>query len=225
VTTDAPSLPSDVESLQRIIADREATDHDIRARLVDLRALRIVVRQARDVRYQSLEAGAHLLGEFRRLRANLTRPGVISPTIRTYLAIPSPAGFLNAGEYFRLMLQRVSELHAAASRRLVEGRAATAPTAGSIAENPQSRLKRSRRLRELSKIQLAIAILQYRARRSNESIRVVDIAAQAGCSPQNLRRSAEFQRAYAIMRGQRIRRGWKIDGVADALDDATSDEA
>jgi hypothetical protein len=214
-----------VESLRTIIAECEATDHDIRARLVDMWALHLVARQARDPRYQSPEARAHLRDELHRLRANLARPGVMGLTLRNYLPVPDPEGFAGPAAFFGLMLQRVGELHAAASRRLVEVRAATAPTTASISDNAQSRSKQSRRPRKVSKIQLAIAILQYRARRSNESIRVVDVAAQAGCSPQNLRRSAQFQRAYASARNLRTRRGWKIDGVADAIDETTSDEA
>jgi hypothetical protein len=224
------SLPSDVETLRKIVADCEATDHDLRARLADIRALRLVARQARDPRFQSAEARAHLRGELERLRSSLSRAGVISPTIRAYLDLPSPNGFPEPAEFFRVVLGRVIELHAAASRRLVEVQGGTAFQAGdphgqdARAPSPANRpnpTKRSRRRRDLSKIQKAIVILQYRARKAGESIRVEEIAAEAGCSPQNLYDSPEFRKVLAAARNLRIRRGWKLDGVADAADDST----
>ena len=173
------ALPSDAESLRKIIADCEATDHDIRTRLVDIRALKRVARQAGDPRYQSAEARAHLCREVERLRASLDRPGVVSPTIRSYLAVPSAERFGAPTEFFRLMLQRVTELHAAASRRLVELQAVATPGTGPAAspkpENPQNPTRRARRTRPLSLIQKAIVILQYRAKKPSESIRVQEL--------------------------------------------------
>ncbi|HZW31003.1 MAG TPA: hypothetical protein VFF52_09870 [Isosphaeraceae bacterium] len=215
------SLPSEAESLRKIVADCEATDYDLRTRLVDIRAVRQVARQAVDPRYQCPEARAHLRGELERLRASLARPGVISPIIQSYLSIPSAESFVDPAEFFRLVLGRVIELHTAASRRLVAVQAAGTPAPSAASETPQSPPKRSRRRREVSLIQKAIAILIYRAKRSGESIRVEDIAVEAGCTAQNLRRSPEFRRAFRQARDARVRRGWKIDGVADAADDAT----
>jgi len=220
----ASSLPSDADSLRKVIADCEATDHDLRARLVDIRALRLVVKQARDPRFQSAEARAHLCREVERLRASLARPGVISSTIRSYLSIPSPESFPDPAEFFRLVLQRVTELHAAASRRLVEVQAASAgagPAATPDRNNPNNPPQRPRRTSRLSRIQKAIVILQYRAKKKCDSMRVEEIAREAGCSAQNLYDSPEFQRALEIARNRHIRHGWKCDGVADALDDST----
>jgi hypothetical protein len=215
------SLPSEADSLRKIIADCEATDHDLRTRLADIRAMRRVARQAGDPRYQSAEARVHLGREVERLRSSLDRPGVISPTIRALVSIPGAESFLDPTEFFRLMLRRVTELHAAASRQLVEVQAAVPPRASATSATPQDSPRRSRHRKEVSKIQKAIAILLYRVKRSSESIRVEDLAAEAGCTAQNLRRSPEFRRVFREAYDARVRRGWKIEGVADALDDAT----
>jgi hypothetical protein len=219
------SLPADADTLRKILADCEATDSDIRTRLADIRAMRRLARQAGEACYQSAEARAHLSGEAARLASSLSRSGVISPTIRTLLSIPSAESFREPAEYFRLMLQRITELHAAASRRLVEVQAMAPPSPGPaatpISENPQSPPRRARRTRRLSLIQKAIVIVQYRAKRAGESLRVEEIAAEAGCSAQNLYDSPDFRKVLAAARDWRIRRGWKLDGVADALDDST----
>ena len=102
------SLPTDTESLRKLLADREATDHDLRTRPADIRAMRLVARQADDPRPQSPEARAHLSGEVERLRSSLARPGVLSPTIRSCLSIPGAENFLDPAEYFRVMLRRPS---------------------------------------------------------------------------------------------------------------------
>jgi hypothetical protein len=85
------------------------------------------------------------------------------------------------------------------------------------------RLKRARRPRRISKVQRAIAILMYRANRPRQSIRVEDIAKEAECSAQNLYKSPDFKREWDAARARRIRRGWKIEGVADCPDDSTLD--
>jgi hypothetical protein len=118
----AETLPADADLLRKLLADCEATDHDLRTRLADIRAMRLVAQQATDPRYRSAEARAHLSGEVQRLRSSLARPGMISPTIRPHLAIPDAESIPDPTEFFRQMLQRVTELHAAASRRLVEVR-------------------------------------------------------------------------------------------------------
>jgi len=83
--------------------------------------------------------------------------------------------------------------------------------------------KRTRRPRRISKVQSAIAILLYRRERRRESIRVEDIAKEAKCSAQNLYKSPEFKRFWKAAQAKRIRRGWKIEGVADCPDDSTLD--
>jgi hypothetical protein len=83
--------------------------------------------------------------------------------------------------------------------------------------------KRTRRPRQISKVQRAIVILMYRARKPRESIRVEDIAKEAKCSAQNLYKSPVFKREWEGARERRIRRGWKIEGVADCPDDSTLD--
>jgi hypothetical protein len=126
------------------------------------------------------------------------------------------------------MLQRVTELHAAAARRLVEVQGGTAFQAvdshgqdsrATSPEDPQSPPRRSHRIRRLHLIQKAIVILLDRAKKEGESIRVEEIAAEAGCSAQNLYESPEFRKVLAAARNRRMRRGWKVDGIADALED------
>jgi hypothetical protein len=223
----AEALPSDAETLRKILADCEATDHDLRGRLADIRAMRLVARQATDPRYQSAEARAHLSGEVQRLRSSLARPGVISPIIRSYVSVPGAERFPDPAEFFRLILQRVTELHTAAWRRLVEVQGDLAFQAvdphgqdarATVTNNPQSPPRRTKRL---SLIQKAIVILQYRAKKPGESIRVEEIATQAGCSVQNLYDSPEFRKVLAAARDLRLRRGWKMDGVTDAREDPT----
>lgn len=56
-----------------------------------------------------------------------------------------------------------------------------------------------------------------------ESIRVEDIASDpyVACTAQNLYKSPEFMKEYEAAHARRIRRGWKIEGVADCPDDST----
>jgi hypothetical protein len=77
--------------------------------------------------------------------------------------------------------------------------------------------------RKLSKVQKALVILKYRAKRASESIRVEDIAIEVDCTPQNLYKSLEFQKEWDSARARRIRRGWKVEGVADCVDESTLD--
>jgi hypothetical protein len=90
---------------------------------------------------------------------------------------------------------------------------------------PNAKPKRTRSPRRISKVQTAIVILKYRKKRARESIRVEDIAREAGCSVQNLYKSPEFKKDLEAARKTRIRRGWKNEGVADCPDDSTLDEA
>jgi hypothetical protein len=94
------------------------------------------------------------------------------------------------------------------------------PTTSEI--QPES--KRTHRPKVISKIQKAIVILKFRARRQGDSIRVEDIAAESGCSPQNLYKSAEFQQELKRAQAQRVRRGWKIEGIADSAVDSSLDD-
>jgi hypothetical protein len=83
--------------------------------------------------------------------------------------------------------------------------------------------KRTRRPREISKIQKAIALLRYRAEKGRQSIRIRDIASDpyVACSPQNLYKSPAFMKELKATRARSIRRGWKSEGVADSPDDST----
>jgi hypothetical protein len=81
--------------------------------------------------------------------------------------------------------------------------------------------KRPRGPRRISKVQTAIVILKYRAKKERESVRVEDIAEEAKCSAQNLYKSPEFRGALKAVRARRIRCGWKTEGVADCPDDST----
>jgi hypothetical protein len=71
-------------------------------------------------------------------------------------------------------------------------------------------------------VQKALVILHYRAKNRRESIEIKDIAAEAGCSYQNLHQSLEFNKALNAAREGRIKRGWKFEGVADCVDDSIS---
>jgi hypothetical protein len=120
---------------------------------------------------------------------------------------------------------------------LTEGETTAAGTDGSPGEDRQAaaaeasgrkalpssgaKQKRPRGPRRISKVQTAIVILQYRAKKELESIRVEDIAKEAKCSAQNLYKSPEFMSALKAARAWRIERGWKIEGVADRPDDST----
>jgi hypothetical protein len=81
--------------------------------------------------------------------------------------------------------------------------------------------KRTRGPRRISKVQRAIAILTYRKQKRRESIRVEDIAREAECTPQNLYKSPDFKEKWKRACDGRIRRGWKIEGIADCPDDST----
>jgi hypothetical protein len=97
--------------------------------------------------------------------------------------------------------------------------------AGSGSGNPPAaaKPKRTRQPRQISKVQKAIIILKYRAKRPGASIRVQDIAHEAQCSAQNLYRSDEFKKELGAARARRLRRGWKVEGVADCPDESTLD--
>ena len=77
--------------------------------------------------------------------------------------------------------------------------------------------------RRISKVQIALALLICRAKKASESIRVEDIATEAGCTPQNLYKSPEFQKGWKSAHARRIRHGWKVEGVADCQNDSTLD--
>jgi hypothetical protein len=94
-------------------------------------------------------------------------------------------------------------------------------TAAAQAKGDTSQQKRRRKPRRLSKVHTAIVTLKYRAKLERESIRVQDIADEAGCSFQNLYKSLEFMSEWNSARARRIKRGWKIDGTADRPDDST----
>jgi hypothetical protein len=81
--------------------------------------------------------------------------------------------------------------------------------------------KRPRGPREISKVQKAIVILKFWAKKERESIQVEVIAKEAECSVQNLYKSPEFTRELKAARARRIRRGWKNEGVTDCPDDST----
>jgi hypothetical protein len=105
-----------------------------------------------------------------------------------------------------------------------EEKPGAAPAWGTEAK-PSSNTKQKRRRapRQISKVQLAIAILKHRAKNARESIRLDDIAKEAGCTPQNLYKSPDFQSEWRSVRARRIKLGWKIEGVADCLDESTLD--
>jgi hypothetical protein len=105
-----------------------------------------------------------------------------------------------------------------------EEKPGAAPAWGTEAK-PSSNTKQKRRRapRRISKVQMAIAILNFRAKNARESIRVDDIAKEADCTPQNLYKSPDFQSVLKSSRARRYKRGWKIDGVADCPDDSTLD--
>jgi hypothetical protein len=83
--------------------------------------------------------------------------------------------------------------------------------------------KPTRKPRRISSIQRAIAILKYRAKHANESIRIQDIAIETGCSFQNLYKSPDFRKEWESAREKRINRGWKVGGIADRPDNSTLD--
>jgi hypothetical protein len=93
------------------------------------------------------------------------------------------------------------------------------PPSRDQAAGAAAKSKRARRPRRISKVQRAIVILKYRAMKERESIRVEDIAREAECSAQNLYKSPEFMKELRAARARRIRRGWKVEGVADRPDD------
>jgi hypothetical protein len=95
----------------------------------------------------------------------------------------------------------------------------TPATVATQAKGDTSQQKRRRKPRQLSKVQKATVILKYRAKRARESIRVEDIADEVGCSFQNLYKSPEFMNEWKSARARRIKRGWKIDGIADCVPD------
>jgi hypothetical protein len=104
--------------------------------------------------------------------------------------------------------------------------AAATDASGSKATPPAvASQKRTRGPRQISKIQRAIALLKYRAKTKQQSIRIQDIASDSfvACSAQNLYNSPEFMKEYKNARARRFRRGWKVDGVADCPDDSTPD--
>jgi hypothetical protein len=103
------------------------------------------------------------------------------------------------------------------------GKPAVAASGNQAPPPSNTKQKPTRGPRRISKVQKALVILKYRAKRGSESIRVEDIAAEAGCTLQNLYKSREFKREWESARERRIRRGWKVEGVADCPDDSTLD--
>jgi hypothetical protein len=109
----------------------------------------------------------------------------------------------------------------AATSSVLSKAAGAAASGDQESSTVRTQSKRTRRPRRITKVQKGIVILKYRAKKMTESIRVEDIAAEADCTAQNLYKSPDFKREWESARERRIKRGWKVEGVADCEDEST----